>query len=92
MHYSAIPQTQLFDAKALQSLNVERKVIETGTAADIANAIVEENVLEWTKKDKRRMLHVVYRVGNLDKTIKYESFCRKKYLVFHCAWLQLVIN
>jgi len=29
-----------------------------------------ENVLEWVKQDKRRMLHVVYRVGDLDRTIK----------------------
>ncbi|XP_031119292.1 putative lactoylglutathione lyase [Ipomoea triloba] len=76
LHLStAISQTQLFDAKALQSLNAEREVIETGTAADIARAMVEENVLDWTKKDKRRMLHVVYRVGNLDKTIKFYTEC-----------------
>ncbi|KAF3325680.1 Lactoylglutathione lyase [Carex littledalei] len=29
-----------------------------------------ENVLEWVQKDKRRMLHAVYRVGDLDRTIK----------------------
>jgi lactoylglutathione lyase len=28
-------------------------------------------LLEWLKKDKRRLLHVVYRVGDLDRTIKY---------------------
>ena len=28
-------------------------------------------LLEWAKKDKRRMLHVVYRVGDLERTIKY---------------------
>lgn len=27
-------------------------------------------LLEWPKKDKRRFLHVVYRVGDLDRTIK----------------------
>ena len=27
-------------------------------------------LLEWPRKDKRRMLHVVYRVGDLDRTIK----------------------
>jgi lactoylglutathione lyase len=30
----------------------------------------QEEALEWVKKDRRRMLHVVYRVGDLDKTIK----------------------
>jgi lactoylglutathione lyase len=27
-------------------------------------------LLEWPKKDKRRILHAVYRVGDLDRTIK----------------------
>lgn len=31
-------------------------------------------LLEWPKKDKRRFLHVVYRVGDLDRTIQYLSF------------------
>lgn len=26
---------------------------------------------DWTKTDNRRMLHVVYRVGDMDATIKY---------------------
>uniref|UniRef100_A0A2P2JJD0 Lactoylglutathione lyase n=1 Tax=Rhizophora mucronata TaxID=61149 RepID=A0A2P2JJD0_RHIMU len=30
----------------------------------------QDNSLEWVKKDNRRMLHVVYRVGDLDRTIK----------------------
>lgn len=29
-----------------------------------------ENLLEWVQKDKRRFLHAVYRVGDLDRTIK----------------------
>ncbi|KAK6124487.1 hypothetical protein DH2020_017269 [Rehmannia glutinosa] len=28
-------------------------------------------LLEWAKQDKRRFLHAVYRVGDLDRTIKY---------------------
>ncbi|KAJ0082856.1 hypothetical protein Patl1_10008 [Pistacia atlantica] len=32
-------------------------------------------LLEWPKKDKRRMLHVVYRVGDLDRTIKFYTEC-----------------
>jgi len=32
------------------------------------------DLLEWPKKDNRRMLHVVYRVGDLDRTIKL-VFC-----------------
>lgn len=34
-------------------------------------SMAEDSLLEWAKKDKRRFLHVVYRVGDLDRTIKY---------------------
>ncbi|TKY54002.1 putative lactoylglutathione lyase [Spatholobus suberectus] len=33
------------------------------------------DLLEWPKKDKRRLLHVVYRVGDLDRTIKFYTEC-----------------
>jgi lactoylglutathione lyase len=33
-------------------------------------AVSQEEAVEWVKKDRRRLLHVVYRVGDLDKTIK----------------------
>ncbi|XP_050365737.1 probable lactoylglutathione lyase, chloroplastic [Argentina anserina] len=33
------------------------------------------NVLDWVKDNKRRMLHVVYRVGDLEKTIKFYTEC-----------------
>lgn len=41
------------------------------SAASAETATNEENLLEFTKSDNRRMLHVVYRVGDLDRTIKY---------------------
>ncbi|KAI0495206.1 lactoylglutathione lyase GLX1 [Dendrobium catenatum] len=34
-----------------------------------------ESLLEWAKKDKRRFLHAVYRVGDLDRTIKFYTEC-----------------
>ena len=34
-----------------------------------------EVVLEWPKKDKKRLLHAVYRVGDLDRTIKCYTEC-----------------
>lgn len=34
-----------------------------------------ENVLGWAQKDKHRMLHAVYRVGDLDRTIKFYTEC-----------------
>ncbi|KAJ8531346.1 hypothetical protein K7X08_026780 [Anisodus acutangulus] len=76
--YGAITQSQLFNGKAPESLNAEGKVIESGTIAELAQsniALNDENASEWIKKDKRRMIHVVYRVGNLDKTIKFYTEC-----------------
>ncbi|XP_050370127.1 lactoylglutathione lyase GLX1 [Argentina anserina] len=32
---------------------------------------VAPELLEWPKKDKRRLLHAVYRVGDLERTIKF---------------------
>jgi len=46
----------------------------SGTLAPARSSeVADQNVLEWVKNDKRRMLHVVYSVGDLDKTIKYVS-------------------
>lgn len=42
-------------------------------------------LLEWPKKDKRRILHAVYRVGDLDRTIKYVVFSTLGKLVFSSA-------
>lgn len=33
-------------------------------------SLSSEDLLEWAQKDKRRFLHAVYRVGDLDRTIK----------------------
>ncbi|PWA98850.1 glyoxalase/Bleomycin resistance protein/Dioxygenase superfamily protein [Artemisia annua] len=40
-----------------------------------STTITQETALEWVKSDKRRMLHVVYRVGDLDRTIKFYTEC-----------------
>ncbi|XP_014506029.1 probable lactoylglutathione lyase, chloroplastic isoform X3 [Vigna radiata var. radiata] len=44
----------------------------SGNTSSIA---APENALDWVKHDKRKMLHVVYRVGDLDKTIKFYTEC-----------------
>lgn len=73
MVYPAIPQSELLGGKTLKLFRMEGNMLEAGTAGNMAQAAVSEgNVLEWAKTDKRRMLHVVYRVGNLDKTMKYD--------------------
>lgn len=38
-------------------------------------ATANQDLVEWAKSDKRRLLHVVYRVGNLDKTIEFYTEC-----------------
>ncbi|CAL8996552.1 unnamed protein product [Prunus brigantina] len=75
---SALPQSQLLGAKASELLRGERNTLEAAPVANLAQAgtaITKENALEWVKNDKRRMLHVVYRVGDLDKTIKFYTEC-----------------
>lgn len=41
----------------------------------MASGEAPENVLEWVQKDNRRFLHAVYRVGNLERTIKFYTEC-----------------
>ena len=41
---------------------------------EVAVAPLSEAV-QFAKTDNRRMLHVVYRVGDLDKTIKFYTEC-----------------
>ncbi|BAT77369.1 hypothetical protein VIGAN_01547600 [Vigna angularis var. angularis] len=41
------------------------------------------DLLQWPKKDNRRMLHVVYRVGDLDRTIKFYTECFGMKLLRH---------
>lgn len=57
----------------------EKNIMEAGTLANVAQAspivVTEENALEWAKTDNRRLLHAVYRVGDLDKTIKFYTEC-----------------
>lgn len=50
------------------------RVMASGNVSQSVAAASPENVLEWVKQDKRRMLHVVYRVGDLDRTIKYALY------------------
>ncbi|KAH7857677.1 hypothetical protein Vadar_015251 [Vaccinium darrowii] len=43
--------------------------------AEAAPAVPSGELLEWPKKDKCRFLHAVYRVGDLERTIKYYTEC-----------------
>jgi|UniRef100_A0A2N9H607 lactoylglutathione lyase len=39
--------------------------------AEAAHVAPNAELFEWPKKDNRRLLHVVYRVGDLERTIKF---------------------
>ena len=41
-----------------------------------------ETALQFAKDDKRRMLHVVYRVGDLDKTIESGILATLLFIIF----------
>lgn len=72
--YIAVPQAQFFglnSSKLLKECNNAMRVAVNGYAAQASTIASPENILEWVKKDKRRLLHVVYRVGDLERTIKY---------------------
>ncbi|KAM0969618.1 hypothetical protein FF1_017856 [Malus domestica] len=74
----AVPQSPSFGLKASKLLRGDGKtagVAAAGNAAQASTTASPENVLEWVKQDKRRMLHVVYRVGDLDRTIKFYTEC-----------------
>ncbi|EOY30708.1 hypothetical protein QUC31_020140 [Theobroma cacao] len=75
---STVPQLQFFGLKASKLLRAEGSRVGTplvGNVVQASTAAAEETALEWVKKDKRRMLHVVYRVGDLDRTIKFYTEC-----------------
>ncbi|XP_057985654.1 probable lactoylglutathione lyase, chloroplastic isoform X1 [Hevea brasiliensis] len=75
---SAVPQSQFFGLKASKPWRGESSNLGVAAAGNIGQASTiasQENSLEWVKNDKRRMLHVVYRVGDLDRTIKFYTEC-----------------
>lgn len=79
LHFTtALSQSQLFDKTVLTPLNAEDLIAESYPTSIIDKQneyAVVEDCLEWTRMDNRRMLHVVFRVGNLDSTIKFYTEC-----------------
>ncbi|KAK6944932.1 Glyoxalase/fosfomycin resistance/dioxygenase domain [Dillenia turbinata] len=74
----AVPQSQLFGMRTSKLLRGEGNCTGLSTAGNMSQASTastQENALEWVKNDKRRLLHVVYRVGDLDRTIKFYTEC-----------------
>ncbi|KAL6843367.1 hypothetical protein ACP4OV_027080 [Aristida adscensionis] len=69
------PHIRIFSGTGMQleisDLSGLQKRMATGSEAGKS----AEAVLEWNNQDKKRMLHAVYRVGDLDRTIKYYTEC-----------------
>jgi hypothetical protein len=74
-------------------------------SADAAQAaatsfVSKEEAFAWAKKDNRRLLHVVYRVGDIDRTIKSVPSSSATPARRHCiflaysdgAWLMQVLH
>ncbi|XP_022749839.1 probable lactoylglutathione lyase, chloroplastic isoform X2 [Durio zibethinus] len=77
-HLGTALQSQFFGFKASKMLKAEGSRVGmplVGNVVQASMAAAQETALEWVKKDKRRMLHVVYRVGDLDRTIKFYTEC-----------------
>ncbi|TYI76442.1 hypothetical protein E1A91_D06G076600v1 [Gossypium mustelinum] len=75
---STVPQSHFFGLKAsklLKTAGTRVGMRPVGNVVHASTATAQETALEWVKKDKRRMLHVVYRVGDLDRTIKFYTEC-----------------
>ncbi|KAL9324658.1 hypothetical protein ACSQ67_009515 [Phaseolus vulgaris] len=73
---SGIRRLHNFGLKASKFLRHDDDNCITAKASmNTSSAAAQENALDWVKHDKRRMLHAVYRVGDLDKTIKFYKEC-----------------
>ena len=98
---TAMHHQQLFGIRPCKLIRKARGV-EASAAGNMttqaSTTVSQEEALEWVKKDKRRLLHVVYRVGDLDKTIKYPflfwiiPLYQRSCLWFMGTWLPLNLS
>ncbi|KAK7272713.1 hypothetical protein RJT34_29506 [Clitoria ternatea] len=72
---NGVRESHDFGLKASSFLRHDGNCMRVMAFGNMSPAATQEDVLDWVKHDKRRMLHVVYRVGNLDKTIKFYIEC-----------------
>ena len=84
----AVPRRSLLLSTAAAALQPEPVRLTRGASAapklrasppDAAQAAAafgsKEEAFAWAKSDNRRLLHVVYRVGDIDRTIKFYTEC-----------------
>lgn len=74
-HCTDVDRHEFSAGRQISGFSGLTEVLQARGLGNIARAASsEENgVLEFAKNDNRRLLHVVYRVGDLDKTIKYSA-------------------
>ncbi|KAL6313936.1 hypothetical protein AAG906_011663 [Vitis piasezkii] len=48
---------------------------EVGSMAETRKFAPGDDLLEWVQKDNRRFVHAVYRVGDIDRAIKFYTEC-----------------
>ncbi|XP_073008269.1 lactoylglutathione lyase GLX1-like [Typha latifolia] len=74
---TVIPQAQLLGV-GTKFAGAQESLIETSTNGSfirVSPTVSEEGAADWAKKDKRRMLHAVCCVGDLDRTIEFYTEC-----------------
>lgn len=72
MFYAGIRRLHNFGLKGSKFLrHDDDNCMRAKASWNTSLAAEQENALDWVKHDKRRMLHVVYRVGDLDKSLRY---------------------
>ncbi|QHO42952.1 probable lactoylglutathione lyase, chloroplastic [Arachis hypogaea] len=71
-----VPEHHSFCTKPRRLLRKDGNSMREIASEDLSQGgATEENVMDWVKHDNRRMLHVVYRVGDLERTIKFYTEC-----------------
>ncbi|KAJ3686184.1 hypothetical protein LUZ61_015348 [Rhynchospora tenuis] len=75
--WPVVAQSQSFGIKLSKATQSRSRIIgqANGDAVQSSTTTSQAEALEWVKQDNRRLLHVVYRVGDLDKTIRFYTEC-----------------
>ncbi|KAJ4781885.1 Lactoylglutathione lyase [Rhynchospora pubera] len=77
LRWPVVAPSQSFGIKLSKGTqNRSRNIVQAnGDAVQSSTTTSQAEALEWVKQDNRRLLHVVYRVGDLDKTIRFYTEC-----------------